>query len=93
MSVDYSQQLNLLLSLRLRQLHANNLTGVSIDDLHRMLITYVWRKRKPKRISEMVNDVFSIRDEDVVRWLASESRIDGYKSTLADYTQLFGDEE
>lgn len=93
MSDDYSQQLNLLLTLRLRQLHANNLTGVSLEDLRRMLITYVWRKKKPKRISEMVNDVFSIRDEDVVRWLASESRIDGYKSSLSDYTHLFNDEE
>ncbi len=93
MSVDYSQQLNLLLTLRLRQLHANNLNGVSVEDLRRMLINYVWRKQKPTRISEMANDVFSIRDEDVVRWLASESRVDGYRSSLADYTHLFSDED
>ena len=44
---DYSQQLNLLLTLKLRQLHANNLTGVSIEDLRRMLVNYVWRKKRP----------------------------------------------
>lgn len=93
MSDDYSQQLELLLTLRLRQLHANNLTGVSVDDLKRMLVTFVWRKKRPSRLSEMVDDVFSIRDEEVVRWLASESRIVGYHSSLADYTHLFNDEE
>ncbi|NLL74874.1 MAG: DNA-binding protein [Erysipelothrix sp.] len=90
---DYSQQLNLLLTLKLRQLHANNLTGVSIEDLRRMLVNYVWRKKRPMRLSDMVNDVFSIRDEEVIRWLASESRIEGYHSSLSDFTHLFNDEE
>lgn len=93
MSDDYSQQLNLLLTLRLRQLHANDLTGVSLDDLRRMLFTYTWRKKRPSRLSEMVDDVFKIRDEEVIRWLASESRIEGYNSSLADFTHLFNDED
>lgn len=93
MTHEYSQQFDLVLNLRVRQLHANNLTGVSRDDLKRMVINFVWRKKRPVRISDMVNDILNIKDEEVVRWLASESRINGYKSSLSDYTYLFTDEE
>ncbi len=88
------QQLNLLLTLRLRQLHANNLKGISVDDLYRMLVEYRWRKKRPTRISDVANDIFSLRDEDIVRWLVSESKMKGFGSDLSDYEYLFyGDDE
>lgn len=93
MKDDNTQQFKLLLTLRLRQIHNNGLEGVSYDDLYRMFTTYVWRHKEPTRLSELADDIFKTTDEDVVRWLATESKINGLKSSLEDYTNLFEDEE
>ncbi|QIK70370.1 DNA-binding protein [Erysipelothrix sp. HDW6C] len=88
-----SQQFKLLLTLKLRQLHSNGLQGICYDDLYRMFTTHVWKHNKPSHLSELADDVLKITDEDVVRWLATESKIQGFKSSLEDYKRLIDDEE
>ncbi|HKM23556.1 MAG TPA: post-transcriptional regulator [Erysipelothrix sp.] len=82
-----NQQMNLLLTLRLRQLHANNLTGITIEDLKHCMFKYKWNGKDHLRLSDLANDIFSIRDEDVVRWLATESRVSAHRTQLEDFVQ------
>ncbi len=87
-----NQQMNLLLTLRLRQLHANNLRGITIEDLEYLLFKYKWRNQETVRLSDLANDIFSIKDEDIVRWLATESRVSAHKTALEDFVmQISGD--
>ena len=88
-----NQQYHLLLTMRLRQLHAQNLKGILLEDLDRMLKEYKWKRKIPNRISEVANDIFSIKDEDVVRWLATEAKVKSNQNSLSDFSQLFYDEE
>lgn len=88
-----NQKLNLLLTLRLRQIHSNGYTGVSYDDLYRMFTEFVWRKGFPRRISELANDVLQTSDDAIIRWLATESKIKGLQESLEDYKKLVDNKE
>ncbi len=88
-----SQQFRLLLTLKLRQLHNGGLEGISYDDLYRMFTTHIWKNQKPTRLSDLADQVLNIKDEDIIRWLAVESKIQGYKSTLDDFKVLLDTEE
>lgn len=82
-----NQQIELLLTLRLRQLHASNMNGITIEDLKHCLYKYKLNGKEHVRISDLANEIFSIRDEDVVRWLATESRVSAHHTQLEDFVQ------
>lgn len=87
-----NQQMNLLLTLRLRQLHLNELKGITIEDLEYLLLKYKWNGQKNRRLSQLADDIFSISDEDVVRWLATESRLRAHETDIAAFVkQIDGD--
>ncbi|CAM4282597.1 DNA-binding protein [Erysipelothrix inopinata] len=88
-----SQQLNLLITLRLRQLHNNGLKGILFDDLVRMYRDFIWKNGQPVHLNEIASDVFRVSDETIVRWLATESKIDGYRYSLEDFLPMLEDEE
>lgn len=82
-----NQQMNLLLTLRLRQLHANDLKGITIEDLEGLLLKYKWNGKPNQRLSKLADDIFSITDEDVVRWLATESRIRAHETEIENFVR------
>lgn len=82
-----NQQMNLLLTLRLRQLHESNLKGITIEDLEHLLFKYKWNGKANQRLSQLANDIFSITDEDVVRWLATESRLRAHQTEIESFVR------
>lgn len=82
-----NQQMNLLLTLRLRQLHENDLKGITIDDLKYLLLKYKWNGENNQRLSQLADDIFSITDEDVVRWLATESRLRAHQTEIESFVR------
>lgn len=89
-----NQQMNLLLTLRLRQLHENDLKGITIDDLKYLLLKYKWNGETNQRLSQLADDIFSITDEDVVRWLATESRLRAHMTEIESFVrQINGDQD
>ncbi|WP_240920441.1 post-transcriptional regulator [Erysipelothrix sp. HDW6A] len=92
-NIGNDQQYQLLLTLKVRQLHSNGFTGISYDDLHHILINHKWKRRQPTRLSEIADDILHLNEDEIVRWLAVDSRVKGYSSSLDDYRHLIEKEE
>lgn len=88
-----NQQYQLLLTLKVRQLHNNGFTGISYDDLHHILTHHIWKRKKPRRLSEIADDILNLNEDEVVRWLSVDSQVQGYSSSLDDYKLLIEKEE
>lgn len=88
-----SQQFQLLLTIKLRRLQNSGYEGVSYDDLYRVFTRHIWRHKQPKRLSELADEILNISDQDIVRWLAVDSTIQGFKSSLDDFASLLENEE
>lgn len=92
-SFETSQQFHLLLTIKLRRLQNSGYEGVSYDDLQRVFTRHIWRHKQPSRLSELADEILNISDEDIVRWLAVDSTIQGFKSSLDDFASLIENEE
>lgn len=88
-----SQHVQLLLTIKLRKLQSKGYEGISYDDLHRIFVKHIWKHRQPKRLSELADEILNISEQDIVRWLAVDSTIQGYQSSLDDYATLIDNEE
>ena len=88
-----SQQFQLLLTIKLRRLQNSGYEGVSYDDLYRVFTRHIWRHKQPERLSELADEILNISDQDIVRWLAVDSTIQGFKSSLDDFASLLEYEE
>lgn len=92
-SFETSQQFQLLLTIKLRRLQISGYEGVSYEDLFRVFTRHIWKHKQPNRLSELADEVLNISDEDIVRWLAVDSTIQGYKASLDDFASLIDNEE
>lgn len=92
-SFETSQQFQLLLTIKLRRLQNSGYEGVSYDDLYRVFTRHIWRHKHPSRLSELADEILNISDQDIVRWLAVDSTIQGFKSSLDDFASLLENEE
>lgn len=84
-----TQQFELMMTLKLQQLHRQGLQGVTIQDLSRIFTQFIWKQKKPARLSDAVNQILNISMDDIVRYLALDSQIQGKKSSLEDYVYMF----
>lgn len=87
------QHIQLLIALKLQQLHGRGLEGIAFEDLQKMLYTHVWKHNQPTRLNDIANDVLGMHEDDVVRWLATQSRIEGFKASLDDFAAFLDEEE
>lgn len=76
--------IDLLLSLRLRQLHDKNYKGITYQDLERVFKKYIWKHQQPRHLSTYAESIFSTSDDAIIRWLTLESKIMGTKTSLSE---------
>ena len=83
-----NQQIQMVLSLRLRQLQESGLEGISLKDLEAIFRDLFKRKYKSQRISDLVDLIFNTSDDDVVKMLALHSKKEAYYQSISDYSDL-----
>lgn len=92
-SFENTQQFQFLLTLKLRKLQNSGYEGISYEDLRRIFIHHIWKHRKPERLSELADEILNLSEQDIVRWLAVDSTIQGYKASIEDFVQYLDNEE
>ncbi|HEY4537524.1 MAG TPA: DNA-binding protein [Erysipelothrix sp.] len=83
-----NQQVQMVLSLRLRQLQESGLEGIALKDLEAIFGDLFKRKYKANRISDLVDLIFTTSDDDIVKMLAVHSKKEAYYHSIADYSDL-----
>lgn len=87
---DLGAQTQIAMQVKLLQLQRDGLGRLTLDQLIDTINGLCWRKGKPSSINACVNDIFSTKKEDVVKYLSKKAIIDGYSSKLSDFEDLIG---
>lgn len=83
-----NQQIQMVLSLRLRQLQESGLEGIALDDLEDIFRDLFKRKYDTNRISDLIDLIFKTSDDDIVKLLSVQSKKEAYYQSLSDYSDL-----
>ena len=76
------QYVQLLISIRLRQLHQEGYDGIQFNDLERIFSKYIFKRRKPSFLNELTDRILNISTDDIIRYLSLDAATTTDKSAL-----------
>lgn len=79
-----SQQIQLLITMRLRRLHREGYDGLRYLDLERVFTKYVWRKGMPNHLSVIGDTILNMSTDQIIRYLSIDAACNGGRDKLSD---------
>lgn len=82
-------QIELAMVLHVSKLQ-NELSNLTVYQLAEILNRIVWKNGRPNSLSEIINDIYKLKSDEVVVMLSNLAKIEGYHSDISEYEELFG---
>ncbi len=76
--------IQMLITLRLKKLHQEGFSRVKYEDLEEIFFKYIYKRQKPKSISEMSDRVLNISVDEIIRYLSLNASVITKKEALSD---------
>ncbi len=83
-------QIKMTITLRLGMIKSESLPHLSYDQFVSVLWKVKWSEGYPKHIHQIIEDIMSLKAEEIVMVLSTQAVIDGHHQTLNDFSTLFG---
>ncbi|KAF0226659.1 MAG: Uncharacterized protein FD133_588 [Erysipelotrichaceae bacterium] len=71
-------------------IQSESLPNLSYDQFEHVLWKIKWSEGYPKHLYQIIEDIMSIKAEEIVKVLSTQAVIDGRNQTLNDFSTLFG---
>lgn len=78
------QHIQLLITMRLLQLHREGFERISYDDLERVFFEFKTKHKQPISLHEWANVILNISTDDIIRYLSLAATVSSRKSTIGD---------
>lgn len=88
-----SDEIELTIALKLGMIQKNSLPNLSYVQFKQALIAVKWKAGMPTKLHDIIEDIMSINEDEIVAYLAKKAVIDGRKKSLADYAYMVGGNE
>lgn len=83
-------QIKLTITLRLGMIQNEALPQLSYDQFENALWKIKWAEGQPKHLHQLIEDIMSLKAEDIVSLLSIQAVIESRHQTLNDFSTLFG---
>ncbi|MBQ7888198.1 MAG: hypothetical protein IJ356_00405 [Erysipelotrichaceae bacterium] len=84
-----NRQIQLTIVLKLNQLQRMQYPNLTYDNLVDVLVDWKWKRNVPTSLHEAVNDILSLSADTVIQFMSKQAIIDGYRSDLSEYNDLW----
>lgn len=88
-----TEEIELTISLKLGMIQKNSLPNLSYEQLKQALMAMKWKSGMPAKLHDIIDDIMSIKEDEIVAYLAKKAVIDGRKKSLADFAYMVGGNE
>lgn len=88
-----TEQIELTISLKLGMIQKNSLPNLSYEQLKQALLAMKWKAGMPAQLHDIIDDIMSINEDEIVAYLAKRAVIEGRKKSLADFAYMVGGNE
>ncbi len=86
----FATQIKLTMLLKLGQIQSETLPGLSLDQFENALWKIKWAEGHPKHLHQIIDDILSLKTEEIVSVLSQQAVIESRHQTLSDFYTLFG---
>jgi len=86
----FATQIKLTMLLKLGQIQSETLPGLSLDQFENALWKIKWAEGHPKHLHQIIDDILSLKTEEIVSVLSQQAVIESRHQTLSDFSTLFG---
>lgn len=80
-----NQQIQLLITMRLKRLHREGYPGIRYLDLENIFFNYIWKKGVPAHLSIISDTILNISTDKIIQYLSLDASISADKTKLRDY--------
>ena len=88
-----TEEIELTISIKLGMIQKNRLPNLSYEQLKQVWMVMKWKAVMPAKLHDIIDDIMSIREDEIVAYLAKKAVIDGRKKSLADFAYMVGGNE
>jgi len=86
----FATQIKLTMLLKLGQIQSEGLPGLSLDQFENALWKIKWAEGHPKHLHQIIDDIMTLKTEEIVNILSQQAVIESRHQTLSDFSTLFG---
>lgn len=86
----FSTQIKLTMMLKLGMIQSEELPGLRLDQFESALWKIKWSEGHPRHLHQIIDDIMSLKAEDIVSYLSQQAVIESRHQTLSDFSTLFG---
>ena len=83
-------EVQMIMVIRLHQLQRETLSTLSYSCLESYLCEELWKNASPRSLHEAADDVFSVKGNELVKFLARKALLDSKNASLSDFSDLIG---
>lgn len=88
-----NEEIELTIALKLGMIHKNSLPNLSYEQFKQALVAIKWKAGMPTKLHDIIQDIMSCKEDEIVAYLAKRAVIDGRKKSLADFAYMVGGNE
>ena len=88
-----TEQIELTIALKLGMLQKHALPNLSYEQFKEALVAIKWKSGMPTQLHDVIDDVLSCNEDEIVAFLAKKAVIDGHRKSLADFASMVGGNE
>ncbi len=80
--------IQLVMVLKTQQLKRGAIPALRYDDLEAYLARDLWRRSGPRSLHEATDQILSVQESQIIRFLSRQAIVDGAKGKLGDFKDL-----
>lgn len=80
----------LVMVLKMQQLKSKEIPSLQYENLEDYLRDRLWKNDCPRSLHTAINQVLSVKAQDIVRFLARNAIVKGSSQDLSEFADLFG---
>ncbi len=82
--------IQLVMVLKMQQLKNTDIPTLRYENLEDYLSDSLWKADCPRSLHTAINQILSVKAQDIVRFLAREAIVQGRNKDISDFTDLIG---
>lgn len=91
--METGKKIQLAMVLKLQELRRSDNSNITYDQLETTLMNTVWKDNATKSLHEIVNDIFSLSAEDIIRFYSKQAQKEGYFLDIGSFDDILGGKE
>lgn len=82
--------IQLVMVLKMQQLKKSDIPTLRYENLEDYLSDSLWKKDCPRSLHSAINQILSVKAQDIVRYLAKEAIVQSKTKNISEFADLIG---